>query len=330
MVAIHWRNGIMGIALFIALALPSVVLAAPNQQDAQPAEGANVIVIRLDLSTNTPDPGSALVANAEIMNIGSVTGTYSAELLLDNTVVGTTSVQVAPQERRSIQFSITAPQSQGNYIVKLGDQVQQLAVNVPLPSQEGVWRVPPDVILRVQEDTVRRNQDGVIELFINNPSLNTIPVSVDILLNTPSGTFVWGQELASGGGAGAINGSFIVNPGISRTVTIFVKSNNIGDQFIHSRVFWWPGEQRDAFKQINQTNRFTVVDASEVATEPPKGVSTNGTVTAVTPEPPEDTQGWLKWLEDNWPFLIIFLTVFLGGIAIIIAVRGGVIDISRS
>lgn len=120
------------------------------------------------------------------------------------------------------------------------------------------FQVSPDVRLRPIEDTVDERQPGVIELFVNNPSLNDATVSVDVSVSVPSNIHVTGEGLASGSGGGTVTGAYEVEPGTSRTITMRVFPTQEGDFTIDGRVLYWPDDNEDSFNQISLSHSFSV------------------------------------------------------------------------
>jgi hypothetical protein len=70
----------------------------------------------------------------------------------------------------------------------------------------GKFRVGPSVTLRPVTDVIEANQDGIVELFMNNPSLNDVTLNVDARISVPSGIHVYGQSFGEAAGAGVVAG----------------------------------------------------------------------------------------------------------------------------
>jgi len=68
----------------------------------------------------------------------------------------------------------------------------------PAPT-EAKFRVGPTVTLRPVNDVINKSQDGLVELYMNNPSLNDVTLTADVQISVPSGIHVYGAGFASGG-----------------------------------------------------------------------------------------------------------------------------------
>jgi len=128
------------------------------------------------------------------------------------------------------------------------------------------FRENPTTRLRPVQDRITSDQDGIIEVFIVNPSVNEVTISVDIVIAVPSGVHVYGEGFAcSATGAGACSGSFTILPAQSKTVVVNIKSDKIGSHIVHFSGYWWPGEDRDMRQPISLTHPFEVVSPSASA-----------------------------------------------------------------
>ncbi|MDY6964871.1 MAG: hypothetical protein SVM80_02710 [Halobacteriota archaeon] len=78
---------------------------------------------------------------------------------------------------------------------------------------EAKFRVGPVVRLRPVNDVITANEDGLVELFMSNPSLNDVTLHVDTYINAPSGIHVYGEGFGQAAAAGTIYGTFDVPPG---------------------------------------------------------------------------------------------------------------------
>jgi hypothetical protein len=131
---------------------------------------------------------------------------------------------------------------------------------------EGKFRVGPSVTLRPVTDVIETNQDGIVELFMNNPSLNDVTLNVDARVSVPSGIHVYGQSFGQGAGAGVVAGTFSVPPGTSRTIILVIKADKSARLGSHSLMFtglYWPGDNKDNFQPISLTYPVTVKEPSK-------------------------------------------------------------------
>ncbi len=130
----------------------------------------------------------------------------------------------------------------------------------------GKFRVGPSVTLRPVIEMIETNQDGIVELFMNNPSLNDVTLNVDARVSVPSGIHVYGESFGQGAGAGVVAGTFSVPPGTSRTIILTVKADKSARIGSHSIMFtglYWPGEDKDNFQPLSLTYSVTVKEPSK-------------------------------------------------------------------
>ena len=132
---------------------------------------------------------------------------------------------------------------------------------VPAPT-EAKFRVGPTVRLRPVNDVIDKSQDGLVELYMYNPSNNDVTLTADVQVNVPSGIHVYGEGFGSGGAAGTVAGTFEVPPGGTRTIHINIKSEKVGDFTVHFTGSYWPNGDKDAFQQVSLTHPITVTEPS--------------------------------------------------------------------
>jgi hypothetical protein len=175
----------------------------------------------------------------------------------------------------------------------------------PVAATQGKFRVGPSVTLRPVTDVIETNQDGIVELFMNNPSLNDVTLNVDARVSVPSGIHVYGESFGQGAGAGVVAGTFSVPPGTSRTIILVVKADKSARIGSHSLMFtglYWPGENKDNFQPLSLTYPVTVKAPSKA----PESADPSN------PDAVPKTAG--KEIPLTW---IILAAVILGGIAVI-------------
>ncbi len=130
----------------------------------------------------------------------------------------------------------------------------------------GKFRVGPSVTLRPVTDVIETNQDGIAELFMNNPSLNDVTLNVDVRISVPSGIHVYGQSFGEAAGAGVVAGTFSVPPGTSRTIAVVIKADKsarIGSHTLSFTGLYWPGDNKDQFQPLSLTYPVTVKEPSK-------------------------------------------------------------------
>jgi len=131
----------------------------------------------------------------------------------------------------------------------------------PVPT-EAKFRVGPTVTLRPVNDVIDKSQDGLVELYMNNPSLNDVTLTADVQIAVPSGIHVYGEGFGYGAAAGTVAGTFTVPPGTVRTIHINIKADKVGDFTVQFTGLYWPGDDKDAFNPISLTHPLTVEEPS--------------------------------------------------------------------
>nr|QNO49557.1 hypothetical protein HIGBABBE_00030 [Methanosarcinales archaeon ANME-2c ERB4] len=131
----------------------------------------------------------------------------------------------------------------------------------PVPT-EAKFRVGPTVTLRPVNDVIDKSQDGLVELYMNNPTLNDVTLTADVQIAVPSGIHVYGEGFGYGAAAGTVAGTFTVPPGTVRTIHINIKADKVGDFTVHFTGLYWPDDDKDAFQQISLTHPLTVKEPS--------------------------------------------------------------------
>ncbi len=154
-----------------------------------------------------------------------------------------------------------------------------LTTVTPKPvTTSGKFRVGPSVTLRPVTDVIEANQDGIVELFMSNPSLNDVTLNVDARVSVPSGIHVYGESFGQAAGAGVVAGTFSVPPGTSRTIILTIKADRsarIGSHTIQFTGLYYPDENKDAYNPMSLTYSITVKEPSNKPEEPPKEAQAN-------------------------------------------------------
>ena len=143
------------------------------------------------------------------------------------------------------------------------------ATEEPTPEPtEAKFRVGPTVTLRPVNDVIDKSQDGLVELYMNNPSVNDVTLTADVQISVPSGIHVYGEGFGYGGAAGTVAGKFVVPPGTVRTININIKSEKTGDFTVHFTGLYWPSDKKDDFQQISLTHPIKVNEPSPDPQDP--------------------------------------------------------------
>ncbi len=157
----------------------------------------------------------------------------------------------------------TAPTVTATTVVPTATTVVPTATPVPT---KGKFRVGPSVTLRPVIDVIETNQDGIVELFMNNPSLNDVTLNVDARVSVPSGIHVYGESFGQAAGAGQVYGTFSVPPGTARTIVVVIKADKsarIGSHTLQFTGLYWPDDDKDNFQPLSLTYSVMVKEPSK-------------------------------------------------------------------
>lgn len=143
-------------------------------------------------------------------------------------------------------------------------------------SSEGKFRVGPVVKLRPVNDVIDSGQDGLIEMYMDNPTVNEVNLSVDVRVSVPAGIHVNGEGFGQAAAAGTVYGKFTVPPGQARTVYLNVKADKIGTFTIHLTGMYYPENKKDSYYPISLTHPFVVNEVSEDIDEMPDSTGGEG------------------------------------------------------
>lgn len=183
--------------------------------------------------------------------------------VLSSSIVGaeenTTANETSPQAEttKSIAETETASTTESEPVEE-----------IPLGEQK--FRVGPTVVLRPVNDVITKDGDGLVELYMDNPSLNDVTLNVDARISVPSGLHVYGQGFGQAGAAGTVYGTFTVPPGSARTISLNIKGDKTGTFTVHFSGLYWPGDNKDNYNPISLTHPFTVEEPSKDPEKPPK------------------------------------------------------------
>jgi phosphotransferase system glucose/maltose/N-acetylglucosamine-specific IIC component len=148
-------------------------------------------------------------------------------------------------------------------------------------AQEEKFRVGPTVVLRPVVDVIEKGQDGIVELYMDNPSLNDVVLHLDAHVMVPSGLHVHSEQYAWATAAGVAYAPAIdVPPGTARTISIHIKADEtarIGPHTVHFSGLYYPGTNKDRYNPISLTYPLTVKEATMKAIPTPESNKTSGT-----------------------------------------------------
>ena len=195
---------------------------------------------------------------------------------------------VAVADDNNTSANITTTETITSTVAPVATQtVAQSVQTVAQPAQTTVqpvqtekkFRIGPTVRIRPLNDVIKKDQDGLVEIYFDNPSLNDVSLTVDAHISVPSGVHVYGEGFGSAAAAGVVYGTFDVPPGSARTINIDIKAEKVGDFSAQFTGTYYPGDNKDAYQPISLTHPFTVLEASADPNSP------GAVATPVTGEP---------------------------------------------
>ncbi len=133
------------------------------------------------------------------------------------------------------------------------------------------FQIGPTVRLRPVTDVIEAEQDGVVEFYMENPSLNTVTLHVEARISIPGGFHIYGQGFAQASGGGTVSSKFDVPPGNARTIAIVIKADKsarIGSHILQFSGLYYPDENQDNYQQISLTYPITVKVTSKEPESP--------------------------------------------------------------
>ncbi len=187
-------------------------------------------------------------------------------LLVVNLLVFVMLVTPALSQNETANQTTTPTENATTMPTVVATTVVATTTAAPTTTATGKFRVGPSVTLRPVTDVIEANQDGIVELFMNNPSLNEVTLNVDAQISVPSGIHVYGQSFGQAAGAGVVSGTFSVPPGTARTIAVVIKADNsarLGSHTLQFTGLYWPDDNKDAFQPLSLTYSVTVNAASK-------------------------------------------------------------------
>ncbi len=306
------RGILVAFLVTLLLTVPAPVAMAQAGSEEESATAFEVTELVIEPAEATV--GRTVVIKATIANNGDSEGTFQATLEVNGKTEQTQDVTLTQGQTQVVEFTYT-PSSEGDYNISVGSKTATL--KVILTDTEAKFREGPVVKLRPVTDEIDSTNDGLVELFFSNPSLNDVTLQVDVYVSVPSGIHVYGEGFGLAGAAGTVYGQFNAPPGTARTIYLNIKADKTAEgktHFIHFTGQYWPEGNKDAYNPISLTHPFKVVEASPNPT--------NSNLTNPEQVPGSEVGGiWIGW----W---IILAVVILGGIGTIVAVMSRRTEVS--
>jgi hypothetical protein len=144
---------------------------------------------------------------------------------------------------------------------KANDATSATSTLVEEPEQ--AFRFEPTVTFQSFNSEINKKQNGTIEFFLKNPSLNNVTLEVDLNIGIPSDiSYIYSEDGSLSRGVGAANKHFSVSPGTSKIVTLNFTGEKTGTLFVHSDVKYWPGKNKNDLSTMSQDS-VVKVDSSD-------------------------------------------------------------------
>jgi hypothetical protein len=290
---------------FVSLLLiPGTTVAAETVTTLSTTGTASFEVISISTDPSEPIEGNEVTVKATIRNTGNAEGIYYAELMINGEFNSSQSISIQQGQVQTGYLYFT-PSKTGTYTLSVGNK--SISINV----SEAKFREGPVVTLRPVVDEISSSADGLVEVFISNPSLNDVTLHGDMYISVPSGIYVYGEGFGESTAAGTVYGEFSIPSGTARTIYINIKADEsvVGETFfIHFSGEYWPGDDKDSYNPISLTHPFTVVAASPDPTDSsltdPDQIDDNNGGGGVS------WWGWGKW--------IVIAVIVVIGLAVVV------------
>jgi hypothetical protein len=185
------------------------------------------------------------------------------------------------------------------------DNISNQSINVQptVKVTEGKFRVGPTVRIRPLSDVINKSSDGLIEIYMENPGVNDVPLTAEIHITVPSGIDIYGQGFGDAQAAGVLYAKMAVPPGTVRTAYINIKAEKTGNFYAQLSGTYYPGENKDNYQPLSFTYPFSVY---EISPDPKEPILTNPN------QIPGNEDSW--WKDKIVPGIIIAIVAGLIGL----------------
>jgi len=142
--------------------------------------------------------------------------------------------------------------------------------STPVETQEQAFSIGPTVTFQSFNSEINTIQNGTVELFLKNPSLNNVTLEVDMNVSVPSDVHIYSEDGSMSGEVGTVNGHFSVLPGSSKTVTLHIIGERTGTFSVHSNINYWPDKNKNYLSTMSQDSSFEVTQFSNSTQSTPR------------------------------------------------------------
>ena len=262
------------------------------------ASEADVTVTEVTVSPESVEVGENVTITATVKNTGNTTENVTVVFKVNEEEVKSANVTVEANATETVECAVAEDEA-GTYNVTVDNKSASFTVTAPttptptpttsptatitptpatpvpatpVPSEEK-FRVGPTVRLRPVVDVIEKGQDGLVELYIDNPSLNDVVLHMEAHVSVPSGLHIYSEQYAWATAAGVAYAPAIeIPPGTVRTISLAVKADEnarLGSHTLHFSGLYYPGNNKDFYNPISLTYPITVKEASMKATPAP-------------------------------------------------------------
>lgn len=142
--------------------------------------------------------------------------------------------------------------------------------SILIESQEQAFRFGPTVIFQSLNSEINKTQNGTVELFLKNPSLNNVTLEADMNVSAPSNIRIYSEEGDISSAISTVNEHFSVLPGSSKTVTLHIIGERTGTFSVHSNINYWPDKNKNYLSTMSQDSSFEVTQFSNSTQSTPR------------------------------------------------------------
>ncbi|RJS70340.1 hypothetical protein CW714_07470 [Methanophagales archaeon] len=260
---------------------------------------ADVTVTGVTVSPESVEVGENVTITASVENTGNTTETVPIVFKINGEEVKSVNVTVEANATETVECMVAEDEA-GTYEVTVNGASASFTVTAPatptptpevtpspsssptpsptpsptatitptttsvpttLAPSEEKFRVGPIVKLRPLNDVACPREDGLIELYMSNPSLNDVTLTTEVWVEIPSGIHVTGEGFTADVAAGVAHALFEVTPGTSKNIHVNIKpigSYEDKEVFIHAYGYYWPGHNKDNSYPISLTHPFKI------------------------------------------------------------------------
>ncbi len=262
------------------------------------ASETDVTVTDVTVSPESVEVGENVTITATVENTGNTTETVPIVFKINGEEVKSVNVTVEANATETVEH-VVAEDEAGTYNVTVDGASASFTVTTPpsptpsptpevtptptpevtptitptptTPSEEK-FRVGPTVVLRPVVDVIEKGQEGIVELYMDNPSLNDVVLHLEAHVMVPAGLHIYSEQYAWATAAGvAYAPAFEIPPGTARTISIHVKADEnarIGSYTLHFSGLYYPGNNKDLYNPISLTYPLEVKEPSDMEETP--------------------------------------------------------------